>query len=83
MTCKLRPATKRGAPVLEYHVASETWRFYAYINIWIVFISAILMTRKWVVPYLAGGPEVEGDTCGPFNRKVRRCDFLSFIGMGA
>lgn len=66
MTCKLRPSTKRGDPVLEYQWASETWRFYAYVNIWIVFISAMLMTRKWVVPYLAAGPEIEGDTCGPF-----------------
>ena len=72
MTAKLRPASKREEPTITYSVASETWRFIAYICVWIVFFSAMAFSRLFVVERLAAGPEIKGSTCGPFARRPVR-----------
>ena len=65
---KLRPATQREAPIIKIRVAPESWRFTAYCFFWSMCIFAIMMSKIFVIPLLARGPEKEGDVCGPFNR---------------
>merc|ERR1712032_568386 len=55
---------------VKYTISVEKWRFIAYIFFWCMCIFAIIMANLFVIPYLAAGPDEEGSTCGPFNRKT-------------
>ena len=56
--------------LIKLTVAAEAWRFIAYCAFWGMCILAIILTRTIVVDKLAAGPDVEGDSCGPFNQEV-------------
>ncbi|CAJ1963267.1 unnamed protein product [Cylindrotheca closterium] len=54
-------------PAIKLNIVAERWRFYAYIAFWSMCILAIALSKIFVAPILAAGPE-DGSTCGPFNR---------------
>mmetsp|Transcript_15749 Transcript_15749/g.24182 ORF Transcript_15749/g.24182 Transcript_15749/m.24182 type:complete len:124 (+) Transcript_15749:63-434(+) len=57
-----------GDDDLKITIDPEYWRLIAYIFFWSMCGFAITLSKVLVSPMLAKGPEIEGDTCGPFNR---------------
>lgn len=57
-----------GGAKLEFKVASEAWRFIAYLFFWGMCFFAIAMTKIFVTPSLAAGPPSDSPTktCPPF-----------------
>ena len=69
---KQRPrSAKDPSGILQYEVEIESWRFIAYVFFWFFCFFAMFMTRRYVAPLLAAGPETPGSTCGPFADRVR------------
>ena len=54
---------------VKIFVVPEFIRFISFCSFWSMAFFAIAITRLIVVDKLAAGPEVEGDSCGPFNQK--------------
>ena len=54
---------------VKIFMVPEFIRFIALCSFWSMAFFAIVITRLIVVDKLAAGPEVEGDSCGPFNQK--------------
>lgn len=57
-----------GVATYTFTVAAETWRFRAYLAFWGFVLFVKIITTIYVIPMLAAGPKVPGDTCGPFNQ---------------
>jgi hypothetical protein len=55
--------------LIELTIAAESLRFIAFFFFWAMALFSIAITRLIVVDRLAAGPEVEGDSCGPFNQE--------------
>jgi len=56
--------------ILKFNVAPEAWRFVTYVFFWSMCIFAIVITKTVVEDKLAKGPEIAGQTCGPFEAGV-------------
>jgi len=61
---------EQNQSLIKLTVAAESWRFIAYCAFWSMCILAIILTQTMVVDNLAAGPDVEGDSCGPFNQEI-------------
>ena len=62
-----KPGAKTSEPVITLTIASETWRFRAYVAFWGMCAFAIMLAKFVVTPRLLAGPE-DGSTCAPFER---------------
>jgi len=62
-----KPGDKTKDSAITLTIASETWRFRAYVAFWGMCLFAIIVTKAFVIPRLAAGPK-DGSTCGPFSR---------------
>ena len=65
--------------VWTYTIASERWRFRAYLGFWSMVIVAMSITKIYVVPRLAAGPlDAKEANC---NEWVGRVSFHAIILM--
>jgi hypothetical protein len=62
-----KPGAKTSSPVITLAIASETWRFRAYVAFWGMCAFAIMLSKFVVAPRLLAGPK-DGSTCAPFER---------------
>jgi hypothetical protein len=73
MVLETKPADALGEEndesLVKIFMVPEFIRFTSFCFFWSMAIFAIAITRLVVVDKLAAGPEVEGDSCGPFNQK--------------
>ena len=55
--------------LIEQTIAAESLRFIGFLFFWVMGLFLFTITRLIVEDRLAAGPEVEDDSCGPFNQE--------------